>query len=63
MADEQEFEEITLEEILDEMIDAQIQIVDAISGGGKLPDPEELKGRLQELQEILRGADLAVDED
>jgi hypothetical protein len=58
-----ELEEITLEEILDEMLEAQIQIVDAVSGGGKLADPEELKGRLQELQEILRGSDLDADND
>jgi hypothetical protein len=53
----EELEEITLEEILDEMLDAQIQIVDAVANGRALPDPEDLKGRLQELQEILRGSD------
>ncbi len=58
-----ELEEITLEEILDEMLEAQIQIVDAVSGGAKLADPEELKGRIQELQEILRGPDIESDED
>jgi len=57
-----ELEEITLEEILDEMLEAQIQIVDALSSGSKLADPEELKGRLQELQEILRGPDIDSDD-
>ena len=57
----EELEEITLEEILDEMLDAQIQIVDAVANGRPLPDAEDLKGRLQELQDILRGPDEAED--
>ena len=52
-----ELEEITLEEILDDIIDAQIQIIDAVSKGKPVADAEELMGRLQGLQEILRGAD------
>ena len=54
----EEMEEISLEEILDEMLEAQIQIVDALAGGRKLEDPEDMKARLQELQEILRGPDI-----
>jgi len=52
-----ELEEITLEEILDDIIDAQIQIIDAVSKGKPVADAEELMARLQGLQEILRGAD------
>jgi hypothetical protein len=52
-----ELEEITLEEILDDIIDAQIQIIDAVSKGKPVTDAEGLMARLQELQEILRGAD------
>jgi hypothetical protein len=52
-----ELEEITLEEILDDIIDAQIQIIDAVSKGKPVADAEELMARLQALQEILRGAD------
>ena len=52
-----ELEEITLEEILDDIIDAQIQIIDAVSKGKPLANGEDLMARLQELQEILRGAD------
>lgn len=52
-----ELEEITLEEILDDIIDAQIQIIDAVSKGKPMANGEDLMARLQELQEILRGAD------
>ena len=52
-----ELEEITLEEILDDIIDAQIQIIDAVAKGKPVADAEELMARLQALQEILRGAD------
>jgi hypothetical protein len=52
-----ELEEITLEEILDDIIDAQIQIIDAVSKGKPVTNGEDLMARLQELQEILRGAD------
>ncbi|MGS1017057.1 hypothetical protein [Allosphingosinicella humi] len=52
-----ELEEITLEEILDDIIDAQIQIIDAVSKGKPMANGEDLIARLQELQEILRGAD------
>lgn len=52
-----ELEEITLEEILDDIIDAQIQIIDAVSKGKPVANGEDLMARLQELQEILRGAD------
>lgn len=52
-----ELEEITLEEILDDIIDAQIQIIDAVAKGKPVADAEDLMARLQALQEILRGAD------
>jgi hypothetical protein len=55
VADE-EPEGITLEEILIEMIDAQLEIVEAVSSGSPLTDPEELKGRLGDLRDVLESA-------
>jgi hypothetical protein len=53
---DQEPEGITLEEILIEMIDAQMEMVEAVSSGTPLADPDELKGRLSDLRDVLESA-------
>ncbi len=55
MADEDE-EGVTLEEILIEIVDAQIELVDAVSTGRPLGDAEELKLRLNDLRDLLENA-------
>ena len=55
MAEEDE-EGVTLEEILIEMIDAQLEIVDAVSSGRPLADGEALKVRLSDLRDLLSDA-------
>ena len=47
---------ITLEEILIEMIDAQLELVEAVAGGKKLEDADDLRGRLNDLRDVLENA-------
>ncbi len=53
---EEDEEGVTLEEILIEMIDAQLEIVDAVSSGRPLADGEALKVRLSDLRDLLSDA-------
>ena len=55
MADEEE-EGVTLEEILIEMIDAQLELVEALSSGRPLTDGEALKVRLIDMRDLLADA-------
>lgn len=52
MADEDE-EGVTLEEILVEIVDAQLELVEAISSGKPLTDGEALKLRLNDIRDLL----------
>ena len=52
MADEDE-EGVTLEEILVEIVDAQLELVEAISTGKPLADSEALKVRLNDIRDLL----------
>ncbi|QAY79499.1 hypothetical protein [Sphingosinicella sp. BN140058] len=52
MADEDE-EGVTLEEILVEIVDAQLELVEAISSGKPLTDSEALKLRLNDIRDLL----------
>ena len=61
--DENEDETINLEEILVEMIDAQLALIDAVTGGEVLTDPDALKERLQDLRDLLEQADVVSEED
>ena len=56
-------EGISLEEILVEMLDAQIALIEAVSGGKPLPDAENLKDRLNDLRDLLEQAVMDPDED
>jgi hypothetical protein len=56
-------EGISLEEILVEILDAQIALIDAVSGGNPLTDSDGLKLRLHDLRELLEQAVEAPDED
>jgi hypothetical protein len=56
-------EGISLEEILVEMIDAQIALIEAVAGGKPLPDAENLRGRLNDLRDLLEQAVMDPDED
>ncbi len=55
-------EEISLEEILVEILDAQIALVEAVSGGTPLTDAEGLKVRLRDLRDLLEDAGLETNE-
>jgi hypothetical protein len=55
VADEEE-EGVTLEEILIEMLDAQIELVDAVATGRPLADSEGLKVRLLDMRDLLANA-------
>jgi hypothetical protein len=55
VADEEE-EGVTLEEILIEMIDAQLELVEALSSGRPLTDGEALKVRLIDMRDLLADA-------
>jgi hypothetical protein len=61
--DDNEDETITLEEILVEMIDSQLALIDAVTGGEVLTDPDALKERLQDLRDLLEQADVVSEED
>jgi len=64
VADENEEEEgVTLEEILIEILDAQIELVEAVASGKPLTDGEGLKLRLNDLREILENSVVAEDDD
>lgn len=56
-------EEITLEEILVEIIDAQIALIEAASSGTPLADAEGLKVRLRDLRDLLEEAGLESNDD
>ena len=62
MAEMEDEEGIGLEEILIEILEAQIELVDAISSGKPLADGEALKLRLVDLRDLLANA-IDVDED
>lgn len=52
-----EFDEgVTIEEILIEIVDAQIEFVEAVTTGKPLGDPEGLKLRLNDLRDLLENA-------
>ena len=61
--DMEDDEGISLEEILVEMLDAQIALIEAVSGGKPLLDAENLKGRLNDLRDLLEQAVMDPDED
>jgi hypothetical protein len=56
--DDEADEEISLEEILVEILDAQIALIDAVSGGTPLEDADGLKVRLHDLRDLLDEAGL-----
>jgi hypothetical protein len=62
VADE-DMEGISLEEILVEMLDAQIALVEAVSGGKPLTDAEGLKDRLHDLRDLLENAIVEPDDE
>ena len=57
MAGEDEDQDgVSLEEILIAIVDAQLEIVEAVSTGKPLTDAEELKLQLHDIREMLDGA-------
>ncbi|HEY0044621.1 MAG TPA: hypothetical protein VGB62_08740 [Allosphingosinicella sp.] len=55
MADEEEGG-VTLEEILIEIVEAQLELVEAVSSGKPLADSEGIKARLMDIQDLLANA-------
>ena len=62
MVADEDMEGISLEEILVEMLDAQIALIEAVSGGKPITDAENLKNRLHDLRDLLENAVMEPDD-
>ena len=62
MVADEDMEGISLEEILVEMLDAQIALIEAVSGGKPIMDAENLKNRLHDLRDLLENAVMEPDD-
>jgi hypothetical protein len=62
MANEDE-EGISMEEIIIEMLEAQIEVIQAVSSGKPLADAENLTSRLQDLRDLLEQAVMEPDDE
>lgn len=62
MVTDDNVEEISLEEILVEIIDTQIALIDAVAGGQALADADGLKNRLEDLRDLLENTVIESDD-
>jgi hypothetical protein len=63
MDPEEDAVEIELGDVLAEILETQIQLIDAVTSGKALAEPEALKAHLEALRDAVAGAPIVGDDD